>query len=134
MNTTLGTWWLVMAGGALGSAGRFALGQWLTQQASGGFPWATWCANASGSLGAGLVLCYLQRHPENAAYWRAFVMVGLLGGFTTYSTLMVECLLLSPANKSMLLFYLASTLLGGLFLVWLGAQLGSLFWPAVGAR
>jgi CrcB protein len=54
-------------------------------------------------------------------------MVGVLGALTTYSALMVECLLFARSDRQGLVpAYLAVTLVGGLVLVWLGSRLAGL--------
>lgn len=116
---------VVMAGGALGAAGRFLVGQWLMRHAEGGFPWGTLAVNLLGSLAAGFLLGALDERSPQFVWWRLFLMVGVLGGFTTYSALMVEVLLLARAPKPPLLAaYLAATLVGGLLLVWIGFRAG----------
>ena len=60
-------------------------------------------------------------------YWRAFLIVGVLGALTTYSTLMLECLLFARAQRNDLLVgYLGGTLVAGLLLVWAGVRLAEL--------
>lgn len=119
---------VVMAGGALGAAGRFLVGQWLLRHAAGGFPWGTLAVNLLGSLAAGFLLGSLDERSPQFVWWRLFLMVGVLGGFTTYSALMVEVLLLARAPKPPLLAaYLAATLAGGLLLVWVGFRAGLWF-------
>ncbi len=125
---TTGLWaqlLLVMAGGALGAAGRFLVGQWLMRHAEGGFPWGTLAVNLLGSLAAGFLLGALDERSPQFLWWRLFLMVGVLGGFTTYSALMVELLLLARGPKPPLVAaYLVATLLGGLLLVWVGFRAG----------
>lgn len=121
-------WWqqfvLVMLGGAVGAAGRFWLGGWLLRHAGDGLPWGTLAANLLGSFAAGFLAIWLEQRGPAALYWRAFLIVGLLGALTTYSALMLECLLYARAARGgALLGYLAITLAGGFALVWLGAQL-----------
>jgi CrcB protein len=120
-------WWsqllLVMAGGALGAAGRFWIGGALLRRIGDGWPWGTLAANLSGAFLAGFIAIWLEARGPSALYWRAFLMVGVLGGFTTYSALMLECLLFSRSHRSdQALLYLGVTLVAGLFLVWLGAR------------
>jgi CrcB protein len=118
---------LVMAGGALGAAGRWWLGAALSQRfAEGaGLPWGTLAANLGGAFLAGLIAALLVDRGEGALAWRAFVLVGLLGGFTTYSALMVETLLLWRDDRALALAgYLGLTLAGGLALVAVGAWIG----------
>lgn len=121
-------WWqqffLVMAGGSLGAVGRFVIGGWMTRQVGTGFPWGTLAANFIGAFAAGFLLVWLEGRGPNALLWRAFLMVGLLGGLTTFSALMVEALIFSRSGRSdLLLMYLAVSISGGLGLVWLGARI-----------
>lgn len=130
----MGLWWqqltLVMVGGALGAGGRYWLGGWLLRQLGGGIPWGTLAANLLGSFAAGFLAIWLENRGPSGLYWRAFLIVGMLGGLTTYSALMLECLLYSRSARSgLLLGYLGVTLVTGLMLVWLGARLAHLLRP-----
>jgi len=125
MNPAL--WWqqlgLVAAGGALGAMLRFWLGGFLLRQVGTGFPWSTLAVNLIGSFAAGFLAIWLEGRGPSALYWRAFLMVGILGALTTYSALMVECLLFAKSSRGdWALGYLAITLAAGLTLVWLGAR------------
>jgi len=125
MNWTL--LWLVMAGGALGAAARHLLGGWLLREAGNHWPWGTLACNLIGSFAAGFLFAWLENRGPSALYWRAFLIVGVLGALTTYSALMLEALLYSRSNRSgLFLAYLGLTLAAGLFLVWAGARLGDL--------
>ena len=128
MNWTL--LWLVMAGGALGAGGRHLIGGWLLRQAGDGLPWGTLAVNLLGSFAAGFLLVWLEGRGSSALYLRAFLIVGVLGGLTTYSALMLECLLYArTAKPGVMLGYLAITLVGGLALVWAGARLAGWLRP-----
>jgi CrcB protein len=121
-------WWqqlmLVMLGGALGAAGRFWLGGALLRQFGSGVPWGTLAANLIGSFAVGYIAVWLEGRGPSALYWRAFLVVGLLGGLTTFSALMLETLLFARAQRNdLLLAYLGGTLLAGVLLVWAGARL-----------
>jgi len=127
-------WWqqlaLVMAGGALGAAARFWLGGVLLRQLGSGFPWGTFAVNMIGSFAAGFLAIWLEGRGPSALYWRAFLIVGVLGALTTYSALMLECLLFArSARQGAALGYLAVTLVAGLLLVWLGARLAGTVRP-----
>ncbi len=121
-------WWqqlvLVMLGGALGAAGRFWLGGAMLRQFGSGMPWGTLAANLIGSFAVGYIAVWLEGRGQVALYWRAFLIVGLLGGLTTFSALMLEALLLARTQRNdLLLGYLGGTLVAGLLLVWAGARL-----------
>jgi len=125
-------WWqqllLVALGGALGAVGRFWLGGVLLRQLGNGFPWGTLAVNLIGSFAAGFIAVWLEGRGPAALYWRAFLIVGVLGALTTYSALMLECLLYAKSQRSGLMFgYLAITLVAGFGLVWLGARVASGF-------
>lgn len=124
-------WWqqlgLVMLGGALGAAGRFWLGGAMLRQLGSGIPWGTLAANLIGSFLAGFVVVWLEGRGPAALYWRAFLIVGVMGGLTTFSALMIETLLFARSQRGdLLLGYLGGTLLGGFMLVWAGARLAAL--------
>lgn len=121
-------WWqqlvLVMLGGALGAAGRFWLGGAMLRQFGSGVPWGTLAANLIGSFAVGYIAVWLEGRGPSALYWRAFLIVGLLGGLTTFSALMLETLLFARTQRNdLLLAYLGGTLVAGLLLVWAGARL-----------
>lgn len=117
---------LVMLGGALGAAGRFWIGEALLRKLGSGIPWGTLAVNLAGSFAAGFVAIWLEGRGGSAIYWRALVLVGLLGGLTTYSTLMVETMLMARAQRdAAVLGYMLATLLGGVLLVWAGVRVGS---------
>jgi fluoride exporter len=125
-------WWqqlaLVGAGGALGAIGRFVLSGWLARSIGTTFPWGTLGANLLGSLLAGFVLVWLEGRGPSALLWRAFLMVGVLGGLTTFSALMVELWLLQRGGGPHWGgVYLAASLVGGLGLLWLGMRLAELW-------
>ena len=76
------TWWqqlgLVMAGGALGAALRFIIGDAMLRQFGNGFPWGTLTVNLVGAFAVGYVAVWLQTRGSAALYWRAFAIVGII--------------------------------------------------------
>ena len=83
-----GMYWLAVAmGGAVGAMGRAAIATMLTT--AGSFPWQTFAANTIGSLAIGVVWAALVK-AEAPALWSAFLITGVLGGFTTFSTFSLE--------------------------------------------
>lgn len=122
---------IVMAGGALGAGLRHLIGGWLLRQLGSGVPWGTLAVNLLGSFAAGFLLVWLEGRGPSALYLRAFLIVGVLGGLTTYSALMIECLVYARAARpGLLVGYLAATLAGGFALVWAGARLAEFMRPA----
>lgn len=80
---------LVMTGGAIGAAARFALARAMPS-AAGGWPWPTFLANVAGGLLMGVLAGYLLRMGPQAEDMRLFAGVGILGGFTTFSAFSLE--------------------------------------------
>ena len=115
---------LVMAGGALGSLARFCIGDAMTRRLGQGFPWGTLCANLLGAFLAGYLLVWLQTRGGNSPLLRAFLIVGLMGGLTTFSSMMLESLVFARSDRGLMVpAYIAASVVGGLVLVWLGARL-----------
>jgi protein CrcB len=84
---------VLSVGGALGVNARFWLGVWMSRWVSPQFPWATFTINVSGSFAIGFLTVALASwlpHP----HVRLLVVVGFLGGFTTFSTFAFESLIL----------------------------------------
>ena len=70
---------LVMLGGALGAGGRYWLGSALLRQFGNGIPWGTLAANLIGSFLAGFLVVWLENRGHAALYWRAFLIIGVMG-------------------------------------------------------
>jgi CrcB protein len=116
---------LVMLGGAIGAAGRHLVGGWLLLRLGQGLPWGTLAVNLLGAFAAGFLFAWLEGRGPAALYWRAFLIVGVLGALTTFSALMLESLLYARGGRlAAYSGYLALSLAAGFLLVWLGARLG----------
>lgn len=122
--SSLSTSLLVALGGGTGAVLRFQLGRLIAHLAPAqamAFPWATLAANALGSTAMGVLVAWLARHdagagifggPEN---WRLLIGVGLLGGFTTFSSFSMETVLLWQRGEAGLaLAYIAASLVLGI--------------------
>ena len=81
----------VAAGGAIGSALRYAVGVWSSQRIDHGFPWHTFAVNIVGAFLLGVLMSAAVERGGWGS-WQLFAGVGLLGGFTTFSTFSVETL------------------------------------------
>jgi CrcB protein len=93
-------WISVALGGALGSLARHAVNAAFSRGASAGSPYATATVNIIGSLVIGVLagLIASQRLTMTPPV-RAFVFVGILGGFTTFSSFMLDTLTLSHSTE-----------------------------------
>jgi CrcB protein len=106
------------AGGALGSAARWGLAQALPP-VPGHVPWATFGVNVSGCLAIGALMVLVVDVWPPRRFVRPFLGVGVLGGYTTFSTFVVETrALLVGGHPGVAAGYLAASLLGGLLAVW----------------
>jgi CrcB protein len=112
---------VIAAGGALGSVGRWAVGELLPHDA-GGFAWSTFAVNVSGGLLLGVLMALLADVLAGTRYVRPFLGVGVLGGWTTFSTYMFDtrAMLAGGHVAGGLLLYLGGTVLVGLACVWVG--------------
>lgn len=92
-------WLLVGLGGALGSLLRFFLQGQIQTAIGGRFPWGTLVINVVGSAVIGAVAAWIEKQPVAPQHARAFVMVGILGGFTTFSSFSLENMNLLRAGE-----------------------------------
>jgi CrcB protein len=108
---------LVAVGGTAGTAARAQLEAALPAQA-GGWPWTTFLINVAGSLLLGVLLESLLRSGDDTGWRRAVRMgcgTGLVGGFTTYSTFVLEVeRLLQGGHTAVGVLYALVSVLGGL--------------------
>lgn len=112
---------LTLAGSGVGAALRYALGGWVGHRLGPEFPWGTLAVNVLGCLGLGLL--------EGAApHEKTLLLVlgsGLLAGFTTFSTLMLETVNLAAAGeRDRAFFNIVGSLALGLFAFSAGVQAG----------
>ena len=84
----------VAAGGALGALLRLWVAQGVHGLAGRGFPFGTLVVNVSGSLAMGAVYVVFFERYDIPPEWRAALVVGFLGAFTTFSTFSMDTLLL----------------------------------------
>ncbi len=82
---------IVALGGALGASARYAASVFLSQRISHGFPWHTFVVNIVGAALLGLLMALEVEH-HGWGRWQLFAGVGVLGGFTTFSTFSYETL------------------------------------------
>jgi CrcB protein len=119
---------LVAAGGVVGALARYGLVETLTTGAHG-VPWVTFGVNLSGAFALGF---FSTLAPADAHRSRAFVAVGVLGAYTTFSTLAMETVLLMRAGRVGVGFsYLAATIVFGLGTAKLGIWCARVVRPRV---
>lgn len=84
----------VALGGAIGASARHLLGGAIMRAAGPGFPYGTLSANVVGSFLMGVLVAWLTARSAGDSAWRLFIGVGLLGGFTTFSSFSLDAILL----------------------------------------
>ena len=85
---------VIAAGGALGAVMRFWMSSAVYAWLGRGFPWGTLSVNLLGSFIIGLAFVMLTERLTVGSEIRAFIMIGFLGAFTTFSTFSLETLAL----------------------------------------
>jgi CrcB protein len=115
---------VIAVGGALGSLARWAVGEALPHRPDQ-VAWNTVLVNIPGALALGLLMVLVVDVWAPTRYVRPFLGVGVLGGYTTFSTYMLDTRdLLAAGRPGPAFAYLFGTLLVGLVAVWVGILLG----------
>ena len=113
----------VAAGGAAGSAARYLIGTWMKNL--GTIPWGTMVVNLAGSFILGVVVGALSNRSTLDGDLRTAITVGVLGGFTTFSTWTVESVELFGSGRiALATMNVFAALVGGLIAAALGIALG----------
>lgn len=115
---------LVAVGGGGGAVMRYLVGKWMGPTADAAFPWHTLVVNMTGSFALGLMLVLAARQGW-PGWWRSMLGVGLLGGYTTFSTFSLETVELAMRGSwTTAAGYAAGSLFAGLAGAALGIALG----------
>jgi fluoride exporter len=115
----------VAVGGGLGSVARYLLSA--AFPAGHGFPWAIFAVNVSGCFLLGLLMFYLLEVWPPRRFLRPFLAVGILGGYTTFSTYAAGVMTLLTGHAIALAdAYALSSVLAALIAVWAGLKAGRL--------
>lgn len=123
---------LVALGGAIGAALRYLVGTSLAARLGPDFPWGTFFVNVTGSFLIGVVLLLVDDGLLTPGA-RLFLAVGVLGGYTTFSTYSYEALrLMADGEVLKTLIYVFGQVFACLLGVYLGVVVGrmlaGLFW------
>jgi CrcB protein len=114
-------------GGAFGAVSRYLVQGWVQDLAGGRFPWGTFAVNISGSFALGLVFALAMDRAVLAPEVRVPLMVGFIGSYTTFSTLMLESwVLVEEGDLTRMLFNLMGSVAVGMVAVVAGLALGRL--------
>jgi CrcB protein len=115
---------LVGLGGCLGSMARYLCQLWAYSIHPHHFPWGTFAVNLIGCLLIGIIWGISFKSFESNENWKLFLMVGLCGGFTTFSAFTLEGIGLIKENRMALFFtYVAASVLLGLLATFIGMRI-----------
>jgi CrcB protein len=122
------TWMAVAIGGAVGSMARHAVNILFAHVFLRAVPYATAAVNIAGAWIIGMLAALIATgRLHMSAEWRTFVFVGILGGFTTFSSFMFDTFTIGHGGDHALAFWnVALQTALGLVAVWAGYRLGHL--------
>lgn len=116
---------LVAVGGAIGSVARYLVGLGATRLAGPNFPFGTLTVNIAGAFAIGLLVEMIARRFDASAEMRVFIVTGILGGFTTWSSFTLDTMvLLERGEIGLSALYLLASLLVSFAAVFAGLALG----------
>jgi len=121
---------IIGAGGFIGAVLRFLISSWVqTRSGSIVFPFGTLAVNMIGCLLIGLLTYLVETRSFFSVETRNFILIGLLGAFTTFSTFGIETLGLIRDNRiDLAALNAGSQVVIGVGLVWLGRIIASVIW------
>lgn len=112
---------LVFLGGGLGSSARHGLNVLAARLFGAGFPVGTLFVNVLGAFLMGAVVEYCTQRIGVPGHLKLFLTTGILGGFTTFSTFMLEISVLHGRGETLAaIFYAACSIVLGLAAIYLG--------------
>lgn len=116
----------VTAGGGIGSLVRYLVGTAIAQRFGGRFPLGTFVINVTGSFLIGLLMTLLTERYVPHPNWRLLLVVGFLGGYTTFSSFEYETFQsVRGGGHWLALGYVLSSVVVGYAGVWLGVMAAS---------
>ena len=122
----MGGYLAVLAGAGLGGLARYVAGTWIMSRYGGRFPLGTFVINVTGSFLIGVLMTLLTERFAPHPNLRLFLVVGILGGYTTFSSFEYETYqAVRDGERWMGLIYVAGSVLVGYLGVWLGTLLAA---------
>ena len=119
-------WVYVGVGAFLGANARYWVGGWAAERFGTVFPYGTFIINITGSFAIGLLAAFFAERAFSPN-WRLFLMVGFLGGYTTFSSYSYEAMRLIEDGAYLLAaLYLFGSPAVGLAGCFVGAAIGRL--------
>lgn len=118
----------VASGGAIGAVARFLVGRGMFHLMGPGFPWGTLTVNIVGSFLIGVMVEILALRTGASHPMQGFLVVGILGGFTTFSAFSMEVgLMIEKGQMSTALLYALGSVVIGVLALFAGLYVGKTF-------
>jgi len=115
---------VVLTGAGLGGLARYLASTWIMGKYGGRFPLGTFVINVTGSFLIGVLMALFTERWQPHPNWRLFLVVGVLGGYTTFSSFEYEAYqALRDGARWMGLAYVTGSVVLGYLGVWLGSAL-----------
>ncbi|MBS1524536.1 MAG: fluoride efflux transporter CrcB [Bacteroidetes bacterium] len=116
---------LIFVGGGIGSLLRYGLSRWISGLVVSAFPYGTFFVNIIGCFLIGFIVFYTERYGTQSQPWRLFLVTGLCGGFTTFSSFSLEnSQLITDHRVFVFMLYAAGSVFLGLAATYLGVLAG----------
>jgi fluoride exporter len=117
---------LLIVFGAVGTLARYGLDGWIQYRVGSAFPAGTLTVNLLGCLLLGTIAEFSLNHISVPADWRIGLTIGLMGGFTTFSTFGWDSLrMLQDGEWTKALLYIGASVVGGILAMMVGMRLGN---------
>jgi CrcB protein len=117
---------VVLTGAGLGGLARYLAASWIIEKYAGRFPLGTFVINVTGSFLIGVLMTLLTERGQPHPNWRLFLVVGVLGGYTTFSSFEYETYrAVREGARWIGLLYVIGSVVLGYFGVWFGAALAA---------
>ena len=114
----------IALGGALGAVARHFISHWSVVALGNGFPWGTLTVNVVGCFALGVVVEVMALVWSPAAEWRAFLTVGVLGAFTTFSAFALDISILHERGEMLqAILYVTASVAGSIAAILAGMSL-----------
>ncbi len=114
----------IALGGALGAVARHFISHWSVVALGNGFPWGTLTVNVVGCFALGVVVEVMALVWSPAAEWRAFLTVGVLGAFTTFSAFALDISILHERGEMLqAILYVTVSVAGSIAAIFAGMSL-----------
>lgn len=117
---------MVLVGAGTGGLARYIAALFILERYNGRFPLPTFVINITGSFLIGILMAVLTQRFQAHPNWRLLLVVGFLGGYTTFSSFEYETYQgVRGGNPLMALCYVLLSVIVGYFAVWLGTVIAS---------